>query len=214
MSISADLNELLHQLPDLLSWVVPGLLFVFAFRRFKYEERSNEKETISVLNAVSISFFVRYAVIIILSWIPGEWLWGIEKSVWIAICSCFSAFFLGIIFGCVSNLSITKTFSENHLHLTIDSNPFYDLSDKKNGCYVRVYLKQNKDEYIFGAYKNCYNRGNEDWIVIKNPVKISGKQDEEKEINHSNLAHPNVTKLLINSKEIELIEYIYQESEN
>ena len=47
MSINVNLQELLQKFPELLSWIVPGLLFVFGFRHFKYEERSNEKESIS-----------------------------------------------------------------------------------------------------------------------------------------------------------------------
>lgn len=90
MSLNVDLNELLQQLPDLISWVVPGLLFMFIFQRFKYEERSYRKESISILNAVCISFFIRYAVIIVFSRLSGDWLWGVDGSVWIAIICYYS----------------------------------------------------------------------------------------------------------------------------
>lgn len=219
MSINVDLNEFLKQLPTLLSWIVPGLLFMFAYYRFKYEDRNNEKESISILNAVCISFFVRSIAIIIFSVFSRNLLLGLNRNEWIAICACFFGFLLGCFLGWLSTRPIIKQFSEGYLHFTIDSNPFYDLADKKNGCYVRVYLNQNNEEYIFGIYSNCYNRGNEDWIVVKNPTMIKGKLNIELEKQHRNmekqlkkLGISQVRKLLINSKEIEVIEYVYRKT--
>lgn len=212
MSINADFDHLLEQLPEVLSWIVPGLLLVFAYRHFRYEERNDEKEHISILKAIYISFFVRYSVIIVLSWFSGDWLWGLDGDVWIAICSCLAAILLGGLFGWISTLSYTKKFSEKYLNLTIDSNPLFDLADKKNGCYVRVYLKQNKDEYFFGVYHKCYNRGNEDWLVVKNAIRISGNLDASKEAEYEN-PEKNNTRLLINTSDVELIEYVYTEDQ-
>ena len=213
MSINVDLNELLQQLPEFLSWVVPGLLFMFSFQRLKYEERNHEKESISILKAVCISFFLRYTVILVLSWFSGDWLWGLDRSVWIAICSCFAAILFGVLSGWVSNLSVIKSFSEKHLHLTINSNPFYDLADKKNGCFIRVMPKRNEKHYIFGMYSNCYNRGNEDWIVVQYAVRIDGDYNIEQEQQYyeiiKNTDGITNTKLIINSREIDSIEYVY-----
>lgn len=209
MSVNANLNELLQQFPELLSWIVPGLLFMFGFQRFKYEEYRNEKERISVLNAICISFFIRYTVITLLLRFPGDSLWGFDRNFWIAICSCSIALLFGALFGWVSNLSVVKRVSEKHLHLTIDSNPFFDLADKKRGCYVRVYLKANKGEYVYGIYSNCYNRVNEDWVVVKNAIRVKGKLDVNTENLYSPPQNARTTKLLINTKEIELIEYVY-----
>ena len=167
MSINANLNELLVQLPDLLSWIAPGLLFIFAFRCFKYEERGNEKESISILRAICISFIARYVVIIIFSRF-----WNLSNSVWIAMGACGIAILFGILIGMVSNFSAVRRFSEKYLHFTIDNNPFSDLADKKVGCNVRVYLKDDKEEYVYGIYSNCYNRGSEDWIAIKSAIKL------------------------------------------
>lgn len=213
MSINVDFDHLLEQLPEVLSWIVPGLLLMFAYRHFRYEERNDEKERISILKAIYLSFFVRYAVIIILSWFSGEWLWGLDENVWIAICSCIAGTLFGGLFGWISTLSISRKLSEKYLNLTIDSNPLFDLADKKNGCYVRVYLNQNKDEYIFGIYSNCYNRGNEDWLVVKNAARISGKLDETKEDEHKSFTKKNISKMLINTKDVELIEYVYIEAQ-
>lgn len=213
MSINVDFDHLLEQLPEVLSWIVPGLLLMFAYRHFRYEERNDEKESISILKAIYLSFFVRYAVIIILSWFSGEWLWGLDENVWIAICSCIAGTLFGGLFGWISTLSISRKLSEKYLNLTIDSNPLFDLADKRNGCYVRVYLNQNKDEYIFGIYSNCYNRGNEDWLVVKNAARISGKLDETKEDEHKSFTKKNISKMLINTKDVELIEYVYIEAQ-
>lgn len=213
MSINVDLDHLLHQLPEALSWIVPGILFIFAYRQLRYEDRSDEKESISILKAICISFFIRYAVIIVLSWFSGDWLWGLDGSVWIAIYSCLVALLLGSFLGWVSNLAITKEFNEKYLHLTIDSNPLYDLADKENGCYVRVYLNRNGDKYIFGIYSNCYNRGNEDWLVVKNAIRISGNLDESKENEYKSSKKNNTSKLLVNTKDVELIEYVYTETQ-
>lgn len=213
MSINVDFDHLLEQLPEVLSWIVPGLLLMFAYRHFRYEERNDEKESISILKAIYLSFFVRYAVIIILSWFSGEWLWGLDENVWIAICSCIAGTLFGGLFGWISTLSISRKLSEKYLNLTIDSNPLFDLADKRNGCYVRVYLNQNKDEYIFGIYSNCYNRGNEDWLVVKNAARISGKLDETKEDEYKSFTKKNISKMLINTKDVELIEYVYIEAQ-
>lgn len=213
MSINVDLNELLQQIPVLLSWIVPGLLFMFTFQRLKYEERNQEKESISILKAVCISFFVRYLIILVLSWISGDWLLGLDRNVWIAICSCFTAILFGFLSGWVSSLSAIKKFSEKYLHLTIYSNPFYDLADKKNGCFIRVMLKRYKKHYIYGMYSNCYNRGNEDWIVVQYAVRIDGDYNIEQEQQYyeliKNTDNLKNTKLLINSKEIDSVEYVY-----
>ena len=215
MSLNVDLNELLQQLPDLISWVVPGLLFMFTFQHFKYEERSYRKESISILNAVCISFFIRYAVIIVFSRLSGDWLWGVDGSVWIAICSCVVAFLFGALIGWISNLSATKKFSEEYLHLTIDSNPYYDLADKKNGCYIRVKPKQ-KEYYFFGIYSNCYNRDNEDWIVVKNAIRIdrafNTKEEENYRASQTQRAAMPTAKMLINAKELDIIEFIYTQN--
>lgn len=213
MSINVDFDHLLEQLPAVLSWIVPGLLFMLAYHHFRYEESKDEKESLSILKAIYISFFIRYAVIIVLSWFSGNWLWGLDEDVWIALCSCFAAILLGGLLGWVSTLPITKKFSEKYLHFTIDSNPLFDLADKKNGCYVRVYLNQNEDEYIFGIYSNCYNRGNEDWLVVKNAIRISGNPDENELKKYNSSGKKGNSKLLINTRDVKLIEYVYTESQ-
>lgn len=212
MSINVDLDYLLKQLPEVLSWIVPGLLFVFTYRRFKYEERCNESDSISLIKAIGISFFVRYAVIIVLSWIPGNWLFGLDGSVWVAICSCLVGVVLGGLFGWVSNLTITKEASEKYLHLTINSNPLFDLADKENGCYARIYLNQIKDEYVFGIYSNCYNRGSEDWLVVMNAIRIKGILDEKLEKEYKEREDKETSKLLINMRDVMMLEYVYTEN--
>ena len=214
MSINVDFDHLLEQLPEVLSWIVPGLLLMFAYRHFRYDERNDEKEHISILKAIYISFFTRYAVIIVLSWFSGDWLWGLDGDVWIAICSCLAAILLGSLFGWISTLSCTKKFSEKYLNLTIDSNPLFDLADKKNGCYVRVYLTQYKDEYIFGAYSNCYNRSDEDWLVVKNAIRIKGNLDVSMETEYKRKTANLISKLLINTRDVELIEFVYAEDQS
>ena len=209
MSINVDFDHLLEQLPEVLSWIVPGLLLIFAYRHFRYEVNDDEKESISILKAIYLSFFIRYAVIIVLSWFSGEWLWGLDEDVWIAICSCLAAIPLGSFVGWFSTRPIIKNFSEKYLNFTIDSNPLFDLADKNNGCYVRVYLNHNNDEYIFGIYSNCYNRGNEDWLVVKNAIRISGNLDESRETEYKNSEPKSITKLLVNTRDVKLIEYVY-----
>lgn len=212
MSINVNLNDLLLQLPDLLSWIVPGLLSILGFRSFKYEERSNEKESVSLLKAICISFFVRFAVICAFTPARSDLIYGLNKSEWVAIVSCVVAFLFGVVFGMGSNLPEVKAFSEKYLHFTIDSNPLYDLADKKAGCYVRVYLKDNKNEYLYGIYSNCYNRGNEDWIVIKDAIRIRGELDYNAENQYDSEEKTKTTKLLVNTKEVELAEFIYSET--
>ena len=216
MSINVDFDHLFEQLPEVLSWIVPGLIFMLAYHHFRYEESNDEKESISILKAIYVSFFVRYAVIIVRSWFSSDWLWGLDENVCIAICSCIVAILLGGLFGWISTLSITKKFCEKFFNFTINSNPLFDLADKKNGCYVRVYLNQNKDECIFGMYSNCYNRGNEDWIVVKNAIRISVQPDEIDQEEYPNyeekcLKKKIITKLLINTRDVQLIEYVYTE---
>lgn len=193
-----DLLKLIDALPKLVMFILPAIVFNFAY---KLNAHSNKKfEMISVSSVV-----VSYILVVIINQL-GVWLKSPTNDFAILIVSVI----LGLICGKITSSQwIDKYIMGKIFHRTIDDDIWYGISDTKHGCYIEVFLKEDNISFL-GEFDKHFTDEKGSWILLQ---KYVAKKDGIEMATFSREKNPEY-KMAINSENIERVEIEYSSESN
>lgn len=160
MATIEHLNEIIDNIPNILQYFVPGVIFIMIIRSLSFK-RFAENYTI-VFSCVISYLFVSLIGMINELKIKSE---SLKEPIVISgiavLIAILLAFFLSIIF----NSKCFKDFTLKYFHKTLYDDIWQDVFDFKNGTNLKVYIK-DKEYYIMGHYRFSEEKGEESWMAL------------------------------------------------
>lgn len=116
---------------------------------------------------------------------------------------------LGSIIGFILATQKIKEFSEQHFHVSLFSNPWISLPNRKKGIYADVHLKEENLCYR-GAFLRFFEHDNETWIVLANHYLVdptTKKRILPEIINITTGKFDSPPQIVINVKDVNRVEF-------
>lgn len=158
-----DLAWIVENLPELVQSVLPGYIFIRCFLLFS----AGEKE---ITNPISVHTLLASQLLLAPYYFVQNALGYSKNNIDLMIVSFIAALF-GVIIGFVLTTQKVKNFFEKHFHISLFSNPWITLPNRKKGIYADVHLKEENLCYR-GAFLRFFEHDNEIWLVLANHYLI------------------------------------------
>lgn len=199
--MTVDLAWIVEHLPELVQLVLPGYIFIKCFRLFS----SGEKET---TNPISMYTLLTSQLLLIPYFFVQNALGYSKSNIDLMMVSFISAL-LGAIIGFVLTTQKIKEFVEKHFHVSLFSNPWITLPNRKKGIYADVHLKEENLCYR-GAFLRFFEHDNETWLVIANHYLIAPTTKKRllpEVVNKTTDMFDSPPQIVINIKDVNRVEF-------
>lgn len=161
--MNVDLAWIVEHLPELVQLVLPGYVFMKCYLFFSSEKREPT-------NPISISTLLTSQVLIVPYYFIKSTM-GYQKEDIDLIAILIIAALLGTVIGAILATQRIKEFAEKYLHVSLFSNPWITLPNRKKGIYADIHLKDENLCYR-GAFLRYFEHNGETWLVIANHYLI------------------------------------------
>lgn len=202
-----DLDKLLALIPQIATWVFPGVVFSFTYTRTSSNKFSlADKDHLSIITVLFWSYTSQLVVsalsqLTLMSFLSDDTNKAIAQVVF--------AFLFGILAGFIIHSEWFEKIIAALTHRTIEDNVWFGMADKKHGCYARVYLKDQKVTY-FGEYRRYYEHSGTTWIVLER-FSIEGEDGKDLDSNTITTSTQNncLYAVALCEKDINRVEFLY-----
>ena len=185
-----EFDFIYNNLPLLLEFFVPGLIFISSFQYLT----SRKVSKYNFLYSIVISYILKA----IFTVINKRVLYNIEFNwYWRALILCIIAFLLSILVTILSENKLINILFQKINHKSIHDDVWNDVIDYKNG--TRVKINTGNGIYI-GILCTHEEKGNDSWFVIKDYYI------EEGDFKYLSTDFEENAKLAINLKDVKYIE--------
>ena len=161
--MTVDLAWIVEHLPELVQLVLPGFIFIKCLLFFSTGKQGST-------NPVSINTLLTSQFLLALYY-SAQKAFGYDKSSIDLVLVSFVAALLGAIIGIILTTQKIKEVTEKYLHVSLFSNPWIILPNRKKGIYADVHLKEENLCYR-GAFLRFFEHNNETWLVLANHYLI------------------------------------------
>ncbi|NFG96842.1 hypothetical protein FDC49_10460 [Clostridium sporogenes] len=200
-----NIKKLIDYLPSLIIYIVPGYITICIISFIIQRKQSRDK--VDFFNYIVCSYIIKG----ITEFVFKKWINETNSIFIIVIISIVSGIILGLF---IKSDKFNKILKFLRINLTIHSNIFDDIDDKKYGEFMRVHLT---DEVIYeGRMRKYENANNFDdiHIMLSEYIKYKNQCDDSIKV-IDDLSSDNTAWVVLRAKDIKAIEVFYDErSEN
>lgn len=200
-----ELTAIINNIPNLLQYYVPGIIFIYIVKTGFSKKFSTW--TINVAGCV-----ISYVLLCLSTLIRSKWdlLSNIKPIYANSILSIVLALIVGfLLLHLITKQEFTE-FMEQHFNMTLNDDIFYDVIDFKGGSKCKVTLK-GKDFYIVGDMDYLGDKtDNDQQIVLRAHSKYKIGDDEEAIVSYDGDPH---AKIVIRYSDIDMMEIFNSEPE-
>ena len=191
--------SLVNNIPQLLSYLVPGYVFVAVFDWITFQKKSGKSEIV-VLKSIVVSFIIKTMYDLTLSAIGVKFIDSYIYHAILILCCVAIAYIVSVICR-------TKWLNKLLLHIGIKrtTNPNIWNDVIETNVWVRVYLKSNPELTYLGQYLYGEEFEREPIIVLVNYQLIDTSGNIIIDYSQS----PN-EKIMLNTRDFERIELTYE----
>ena len=187
--------DIARNLPDFMTYVVPGYLFLSVYRYILFkDEKTSEHTTAILLNSIAVSFVLRTVFDSILS---SDKVGITAYLLCLFVFSTVSAYLVALLIRWPKTENAMRSLGINR---TIHNNIWDDIL-QPDVC-IRVWLKDCANSY-YGQIKYIDNHAREPLLVLVNYQYLD--EDEEMIVDNSN--NPKRT-VLLNLSQFECVEIV------
>lgn len=199
--MTVDLAWIVEHLPELIQLVLPGYIFIKCFLLLSAEKKG-------FVNPISVNTLLISQFLLVPYYFLQNML-GYERSDIDLLTVSIIAAMLGSIIGFILATQKIKEFSEQHFHVSLFSNPWISLPNRKKGIYADVHLKEENLCYR-GAFLRFFEHDNETWIVLANHYLVdptTKKRILPEIINITTGKFDSPPQIVINVKDVNRVEF-------
>lgn len=172
MNIIEFLVEIIKNVPNILQYFVPGIIFIMIIRIFSIKKFAENYTIIfsCVISYVFVSFVQTINELFIKEDVVKE---PIVTSGIAVLFSLILGFWLALMF----NSGWFKKITLKIFHKTLYDDIWQDVFDFKNGTNLKITIK-DKPYYIIGHYRFSEEKGEESWMALSAYGKYSKEKNE------------------------------------
>ncbi|NFD54668.1 hypothetical protein EXN53_03060 [Clostridium botulinum] len=200
-----NIKKLIDYLPSLIIYIVPGYITICIISFIIQRKQSRDK--VDFFNYIVCSYIIKG----ITEFVFKKWINETNSIFIIVIISIVSGIILGLV---IKSDKFNKILKSSRINLTIHSNIFDDIDDKKYGEFMRVHLT---DEVIYEGRMRKYEHSNnfdDIHIMLSEYIKYKNQCDDSIKV-IDDLSSDNTAWVVLRAKDIKAIEVFYDErSEN
>ncbi|MHB9937922.1 hypothetical protein CF098_07820 [Clostridium sporogenes] len=200
-----NIKKLIDYLPNLIIYIVPGYITICIISFIIQRKQSRDK--VDFFNYIVCSYIIKS----ITEFVFKKWINETNNIFIIVIVSIVSGIILGLF---IKSDKFNKILKSSRINLTIYSNIFDDIDDKKYGEFMRVHLT---DEVIYEGRMRKYEHANnfdDIHIMLSEYIKYKNQCDDSIKV-IDDLSSDNTAWVVLRAKDIKAIEVFYDErSEN
>lgn len=199
--MTVNLEWIVEHLPELVQLVLPGFIFIKCLLFFSTGNKGSA-------NPISINTLLISQFLLVLYYSVQK-AFGYDKSNIDLVLVSFLAALLGAIIGIILATQKIKEVIEKHFHVSLFSNPWIVLPNRKKGIYADVHLKEENLCYR-GAFLRFFEHDNETWLVLANHYLIDSTTKERISPETANRITDNFDsppQIVINLKDVNRVEF-------
>lgn len=194
------MSEYIKLLPNLFNYIVPGFIFLVVFNFVISREEKIEK------SSLYLSITISYVLISVLKFINVFTKLSVPPAV-VTITLIFISILGGCCFGIILSGNTFKRLSKAMgIGKTIHKNIFNDITDKKLGNMIKIFLPSESIIYIGNLLD--YEEKDGDFYLVISRYEILDYNEQRKENNIDD----KTKRAVINTKQISRMELIYDEN--